>query len=395
MELSEKLVNDFASAVTAKDARTSEQKETTLYGTVTSRDASTGALGVTLDGSTIETPVVTTQEAEIGDRVTVMIKNRRAVVTGNITQPSLVKVEERYMVLTEDGLVIGKLHPVTKDPDGNYILIGDDSFSFNDDSGNNVAAFKALNNDPTYGNGLMIGKLNPATENPSGNYILIGTDRFSFKDVTGSSMAVLRVLSDATYGNILYLIGADATGCEASATVDNVDYQAETFAVAKSANRGAGVRFEKNGSTRSAVLANDTGVYVTVPSGGFMYTNGEQTLTAGNVVYEGQVIMHGGLAANRSGNFSTTVTLDSALGIKILGITSVNAKLNDDSAANLNIKRFGIDQVTGGARLWAVVSNGTSSVQSVKVTITYFAIRTNSNHVDTIDVNLPDVPIED
>ena len=50
-----------------------------------------------IDGSDTRTPVATTSEARNGDRVTVLIKNHRAIITGNLTDPSTTvkSVEER------------------------------------------------------------------------------------------------------------------------------------------------------------------------------------------------------------------------------------------------------------------------------------------------------------
>lgn len=60
-------------------------KETTVYGTVKEVDGSTY---VKLDGSELLTPVTRTTNVKDGERVTVMIKNHNATVTGNLSSPS-------------------------------------------------------------------------------------------------------------------------------------------------------------------------------------------------------------------------------------------------------------------------------------------------------------------
>ena len=92
MDLNSILVSEFAKI-------TNDNKETinegaTVYGTY--RVDGDGAY-VQIDGSDTRTPVATTSEARNGDRVTVLIKNHRAIITGNLTDPSTTvkTVEER------------------------------------------------------------------------------------------------------------------------------------------------------------------------------------------------------------------------------------------------------------------------------------------------------------
>lgn len=80
MALSNDLISQFAKATkgTSKSI-----KETVVYGTV---QEDTGF--VKIDGSDILTPVTTSVVLSKDDRVTVMLKNHEAVVTGNMTSPA-------------------------------------------------------------------------------------------------------------------------------------------------------------------------------------------------------------------------------------------------------------------------------------------------------------------
>lgn len=82
MALSRELISQFVK-ITKDDKKT--KTETTVYGTTVIQD---GKQYVKLDGSELLTPVVTTANAKNGERVTVMIKNHTATVTGNISSPS-------------------------------------------------------------------------------------------------------------------------------------------------------------------------------------------------------------------------------------------------------------------------------------------------------------------
>ena len=80
MDLPIDLIYQFAK-VTKDTSQTI--KETIVYGTV-----QTDTSKVKIDGSEIETPVSTTVFLAAGDRVSIMIKNHEAVVTGNISSPA-------------------------------------------------------------------------------------------------------------------------------------------------------------------------------------------------------------------------------------------------------------------------------------------------------------------
>lgn len=82
MPLSSELVSQFAKLASNKPK---EEKESTVYGTTAIQN---GNKYVKLDGSELLTPASFTTNIADGERVTVLIKNHMAVVTGNITSPA-------------------------------------------------------------------------------------------------------------------------------------------------------------------------------------------------------------------------------------------------------------------------------------------------------------------
>lgn len=82
MGLSSDLISQFVK-VTKKDKET--KQESTVHGTAVKYN---GTTWVKLDGSDLLTPVSTTTDAEDGERVTVLIKNHTATITGNISSPA-------------------------------------------------------------------------------------------------------------------------------------------------------------------------------------------------------------------------------------------------------------------------------------------------------------------
>jgi hypothetical protein len=85
MKLPDSLIKKF---VRITNDRKPEPKEETLYGTAVAGDDGI-VQGVQFDGSDIVTPCTPAVTVHGGDRVIVMVKNREAVITSNITNPSL------------------------------------------------------------------------------------------------------------------------------------------------------------------------------------------------------------------------------------------------------------------------------------------------------------------
>lgn len=82
MSLSDDLISQLVKATNTKE---DIKKETTVYGTVVKQGKSDF---VKIDGSDLLTPVTSTTVVKDGERVTVMIKNHSAIITGNISSPS-------------------------------------------------------------------------------------------------------------------------------------------------------------------------------------------------------------------------------------------------------------------------------------------------------------------
>lgn len=82
MSLSNDLISQFVE-ITKQDKQV--QNGSTVYGTIKKYN---GQDYVQIDGSELMTPIKSTTYVSDGERVTVMIKNHQAIVTGNITSPA-------------------------------------------------------------------------------------------------------------------------------------------------------------------------------------------------------------------------------------------------------------------------------------------------------------------
>lgn len=83
MALSSELISQFVKAT--KDDSSKDNNESTVYGTVKEYN---GKKYVQLDGSDLLTPISSTTDTKADERVTVMIKNHTATITGNISSPA-------------------------------------------------------------------------------------------------------------------------------------------------------------------------------------------------------------------------------------------------------------------------------------------------------------------
>jgi hypothetical protein len=119
MSLSNELISQFAKSVVS-DKKT--DTESTVYGEVVT-DGS-GNKYVRLDGSDQLTPVSSTADANAGDRVTVMIKNHTATVTGNLSSPAARTddVKELGTKISEFDIIISH-KVVTDELDAVYAMI--------------------------------------------------------------------------------------------------------------------------------------------------------------------------------------------------------------------------------------------------------------------------------
>ena len=85
MALSKDLISQFAKITKDSSNKNTTKSEKTVFGTVVEYE---GKTYVRLDGSERLTPVTSTTNVVDSERVTVMIKDHSAIITGNITSPT-------------------------------------------------------------------------------------------------------------------------------------------------------------------------------------------------------------------------------------------------------------------------------------------------------------------
>ena len=111
--LSENLIKEFVK-VTNDNAQ--KKTESYIYGTVHIAD---NYMDVLFDGANEPTPCTTSVTVEDGDRVLVMIKDRQAVITSNVSKPT---INADYLEAGE-ARISGTIHAATyEDSSGNFTM---------------------------------------------------------------------------------------------------------------------------------------------------------------------------------------------------------------------------------------------------------------------------------
>lgn len=126
MALSSNLISQFVKSTKDYDKNS---VESTFYGTTVIYDKKTY---VRLDGSDLLTPVNTTADALDGERVTVLIKNHSATITGNVSSPAARtdRVEEIGTVASTNKLNIDAASGRITAVEGNFEILNSDYGNF-------------------------------------------------------------------------------------------------------------------------------------------------------------------------------------------------------------------------------------------------------------------------
>ena len=211
MALSNDLISQFAKTINGSKKTITEQ---TVYGVV-QNDTSK----VKLDGSDVEMPVQTSVFVSEGDRVSVLIKNHEALITGNISSPAARNKDTLKLIdMSEVTLRIGKLETTNAEIQGTLkaytgAIDNLDTTYANIDFSNigeaAVQKFYATSGvikDLTIQNGVVTGELNGV--------------KISGDLVTANTLKADRLIIKGTDG-LYYKLNTDGVTTEAQQTNEN------------------------------------------------------------------------------------------------------------------------------------------------------------------------------
>ena len=140
MELQDSVLKEFADAVNNNSLVQASDSQH-LYATVSRNIEDTGDLVyVRLNGSEIDTPARSLVKVGVGDVVMCTMRGHTLTIIGNVSYPALTRIENLYMTLTAEGLLIGMLD-ADNQPSGSYIIIGPVGSSIYNGDGDLVASY--------------------------------------------------------------------------------------------------------------------------------------------------------------------------------------------------------------------------------------------------------------
>ena len=312
MDLNSILVSEFAKIT--NDNKETVNEGTTVYGTY--RVDGDGAY-VQIDGSDTRTPVATTSEARNGDRVTVLIKKHRAIITGNLTDPSAsTKTVQEINTKFE-----GDLDTLLSEISYSLLSAGPGYMQFIDQSGNAMTEIK----NTSLLSGFRIMNTQTLTDSTKGwlaNKNGIGWSSDGFKTISkiGLDMVNGRIYADEiTAGSVItnsFKIG------------DSMSFDGTTGAI----TFGSNVSMNWNNITNQPYILDNTDVASIV----------DNELESSNVVRYTKI----------SGSNVITQTLEATNLILTGGSVNISASSQNDNRISLSYGPYSVSISPANITLW-------------------------------------------
>lgn len=292
MDLNSILVSEFAKI-------TNDNKETinegaTVYGTY--RVDGDGAY-VQIDGSDTRTPVATTTGAKSGDRVTVLIKNHRAIVTGNLTDPSAT-TETVENIEKKLDLGLGSIDDVIKDVNDIGKIVDPVSWKYTDSEGN-IQTLSGKIGDITSQVTGMAASIEGAAKVATNFIEFVKPYGLIIGDLTGSKLG-FNTLIDATSLNMRYNDTVLAKYTADSIYLGHNSIKSKISMCANRFNITAGGAFEldPNNSTETILESTDTCLTLQNGTTWIGILNNSTTSPFGGNIYVSGVMEVGGIICN-------------------------------------------------------------------------------------------------
>ena len=366
MGVSTELINQFVRVTSDKKTRVSES---IVLGTVVIDNGKTFAK---IDGSTTLTPIKTTTSVNDGDRVTVLIKDHTATITGNITSPSLDKggvsdevsdqISEFEIIITDEIVAQnGKIDNLISE----NIIIKDTLHAANAEIENLIAE-----------NADIKGKLTATEaeiETIKAEYLTVETAEITFATIEHLEVTDAKINNlTANFGEFADLtaekftaVNADIKNLKAdklSATEADLKYASIDFANIDMA--AVGKLFAESGIIKDLVVGDSsiTGELVGVKIKGDLIEAG--TLVADRLVLKGEDGLYYNLNVNGEKIESSQTEYNSISGsvITAKSITASKVNVNDLVAFDATIGGFKITESSIYSGVKESVNNTTKGI---------------------------------
>lgn len=345
MELQDSVLKEFADAVN-NNSLVQPSDSQHLYATVSRNIEGAGDLVyVRLNGSEIDTPARSLVKVGVGDVVMCAMRGHTLTIIGNVSYPALTRIENVYMTLTAEGLLIGMLD-ANNQPSGSYIIIGPTGSSIYNGDGVLVAS---------YGGTVQVGKSSQShvvitdagVEIQNGqNKVLakFSSSGIQLNDSNGVTIAefgesTIAIGKSATAtitfcngqavisldGTTLKIAGGNGVGAIGLSNTYNNRYKAEVVCEAKNASPRAAIQLLDNSNTISSILLSKDGVNVTVPTGKALYENGVEVVTVNDVFAYGTITWTttDAVTQNLASHRTYEATIDVPAGYYLAGISRI------------------------------------------------------------------------
>ena len=329
MELQDSVLKEFADAVN-NNSLVQPSDSQHLYATVSRNVEGTGDLVyVRLNGSEIDTPARSLVKVGVGDVVMCTMRGHTLTIIGNVSYPALTRIENVYMTLTAEGLLIGMLD-ANNQPSGSYIIIGPTGSSIYNGDGVLVAS---------YGGTVQVGKSSQShvVITDAGVEIQNGQNKVLAKfSSSGIQLNDSNGVTIAEFGTSTIAIGkstsATITFCGGKAVISldsdsgtlkiaggnsveaigisntyNNRYRSEVVCEAKNNSPKASIQLLNGNNVITSILLSTDGVNVNVPSQKAL-TVSKDNGTGHEVVTVNDIVMYGDIMFRPSSGEATRIT---------------------------------------------------------------------------------------
>lgn len=329
MELQDSVLKEFADAVN-NNSLVQPSDSQHLYATVSRNIEGTGDLVyVRLNGSEIDTPARSLVKVGVGDVVMCTMRGHTLTIIGNVSYPALTRIENVYMTLTAEGLLIGMLD-ANNQPSGSYIIIGPTGSSIYNGDGVLVAS---------YGGTVQVGKSSQShvVITDAGVEIQNGQNKVLAKfSSSGIQLNDSNGVTIAEFGTSTIAIGkstsATITFCGGKAVISldsdsgtlkiaggnsveaigisntyNNRYRSEVVCEAKNNSPKASIQLLNGNNVITSILLSTDGVNVNVPSQKAL-TVSKDNGTGHEVVTVNDIVMYGDIMFRPSSGEATRIT---------------------------------------------------------------------------------------
>lgn len=403
MELQDSVLKEFADAVNNNSLVQASDSQH-LYATVSRNIEGEGDLVyVKLNGSEIDTPARSLVKVGVGDVVMCAMRGHTLTIIGNVSYPALTRIENVYMTLTAEGLLIGMLD-ANNQPSGSYIIIGPSGSSIYNGDGVLVAS---------YGGTVQVGKSSQShvVITDAGVEIQNGQNKVLAKfSSSGIQLNDSNGVTIAEFGTSTIAIGkstsATITFCGGKAVISldsdsgtlkiaggnsveaigisntyNNRYRSEVVCEAKNKSPKASIQVLNGNKVITSIFLSTDGVNVNVPSQKAL-TVSKDNGTGHEVVTVNDIVMYGDIVFRPSSGEATRITC-SATPIVPNGYTLIGlSEILTNYTTYWGVDYLNVNPSNNRIEFQVGSKDGTAKPKPGEIYCRWFAIRTSGIKYD-------------